>query len=64
MKAKMHQALVGDSQLSGNEQVRMEIQTYLHALDSYPERFARNPSLTFEEYCSSLIPPGKTEGRN
>jgi hypothetical protein len=41
--------------VSGNEQVRIEIQTFLLALDSYPARFAANPSITFEEHCVSLL---------
>ncbi len=47
--------------MSGNEKVRMEIQTFLQALRSYPDRFARNPEITFEEYCCSLIPSAKTD---
>ena len=41
--------------MSGNEQVRVEIQTFLLALDSYPARFASNPNITFEEHCVSLL---------
>jgi hypothetical protein len=41
--------------VSGNEQVRVEIQTFLAALNSYPERFAVNPGITFEEHCTSLM---------
>ena len=67
MKAKMQQASVGDNPVSGNQQVRREIQTFLQALDSYPDRFARNPSITFEEYCSRMVRTGfrtvKTESR-
>jgi hypothetical protein len=61
MKAKMHSILAGHNQLSGNEQVRMEMQIFLHALNSYPERFARNPSITFEEHCGGLVLRAKTE---
>jgi len=46
---------VGDQRLSGNEQVRREIQSFLRALHSYPERFSKDPGITFEEYCSSLV---------
>jgi hypothetical protein len=56
MKSKMRQASVGDDQMSGNDKVRIEIQTFLQALNSYPDRFKRNPGITFEEHCSSLIP--------
>ena len=61
MKAKMHSILAGHNQLSGNEQVRMEMQIFLHALNSYPERCARNPSITFEEYCGGLVESAKNE---
>ncbi len=40
---------------SGNEQVRREIQSFLQALHSYPDRFARNPRLSFEEHRSGLV---------
>lgn len=63
MKAKMHPVLVEENQLSGNEKVRMEMQIFLQALNSYPERFARNPSVTFEEYCGGLVQSAKTEPR-
>ena len=49
--------------MSGNEQVRREIQRFMQALRSYPERFARNPRLTFEEYCSGLVQAAKAEPR-
>jgi hypothetical protein len=55
MKSKRRQARVGDQRLSGNEQVRREIQSFLRALHSYPERFSKDPGITFEEYCSSLV---------
>lgn len=41
--------------MSGNEQVHVEIQTFLLALDSYPARVAANPNITFEEHCVSLL---------
>jgi len=44
--------------VSGNEQVRVEIQTFLAALTSYPDRFAVNPGITFEEHRISLMSPG------
>jgi hypothetical protein len=55
MKSKRRQARVGDQRLSGNEQVRREIQSFLRALHSYPERFSKDPGITFEEHCSSLV---------
>jgi hypothetical protein len=61
MTSKMRQTVGGDGQMSWNEQVRIEIQTFLQALNSYPDRFARNPGISFEEHCSSLIPVAKTD---
>ena len=61
MKCKMQQASVGDNQVSGNEQVRREIQSFLQALDSYPDRVAKNPGITFEEHCSGFVRTARTE---
>jgi hypothetical protein len=41
--------------MSGNDQVRVEIETFLKALASYPDRFARDPRVTFDEYRLSLV---------
>jgi len=46
--------------MSGNEQVRAEIEIFLQALDSYPARFAANPQITFEEHRASLMLPSRT----
>lgn len=46
--------------MSGNEQVRAEIEAFLQALNSYPERFAADPQITFEEHRASLMLPGRT----
>ena len=57
-RAQSHPIQGGNSSLSANdrirnEQVRVEMQTFLRALDSYPDYFARNPHLTFEQYLRS-----------
>ncbi len=41
--------------MAGNEQVRVEMYTFLQALDSYPTCFATNPEITFDEHCVSLM---------
>ena len=46
----------GGRSMSGNKQVRVEIETFLQALVSYPDYFAVNPRTTFEQYHSSLTP--------
>ena len=43
--------------MSCNELVRVEMESFLQALESYPQRFASDPHITFEEYRSSLISP-------
>ena len=48
------------SRMSGNEQVRVEIEAFLEALTSYPARFAADPQVTFEEHRASLMLPGRT----
>ena len=50
---------MGENPLSNDEQVRVEIQTFLLALNSYPDRFSKDPKITFEKHCSSLASPTK-----
>ena len=45
--------------MSGNEQVRVEMQTFLQALASYVDRAAHDPGLTFEEFHVSLMTPAR-----
>jgi len=54
MKVRVREEKKGN-RVPGNEQVRREIQTFLVALASYPDGFAANPRITFEEHCKSLI---------
>jgi hypothetical protein len=55
LKVDVKRTTPGEKSMSAEEQVRREIQTFLQALNSYPESFARNPSITFEEHCNQLI---------
>jgi len=48
--------------MSGNEQVRAEIQTFLKALASYADRVASDPKVTFEEHRVSLMVPVSGDG--
>jgi len=41
-----------------NERVRNEINIFLKAMASYPEHFAADPQITFEEHCASLSARG------
>ena len=43
-----------------NESVRAEMQTFLAALVSYPDRFAVNPRISFEQHLGSLMVPPHT----
>jgi hypothetical protein len=61
MKARLIRE--GENHMSSNEQVRREIQIFLQALDSYPDRFAREPKITFEEHRSSLTEAGRNSRR-
>jgi hypothetical protein len=45
-----------EAQVWNNEQVLEEIETFLRALESYPDRFALDPTVTFEQHRSNLIP--------
>src|SRR5579862_524971 len=59
VKMKSQERLVrpvrtADRRISGNAQVRREIQSFLHALRSYPDRFAKEPHITFEEHHGGL----------
>lgn len=61
MKSKMRERT--NKRRPGKEDVRKEIACFLRALHSYPERFAQNPSISFEEHRSALLRTGKTEQR-
>ncbi len=47
--------------MPANEQVRVEIQSFLQALDSYPDRFTREPEVTFEQHRNSVSKAVKSE---
>jgi len=49
--------------MTGNEQVRVEMQTFLQALASYAERAAHDPRVTFEEHHVSLMVPARRVSR-
>jgi len=37
------------------------MQDFLRALESYPARFALDPTITFEQHCTNLIPAAKAQ---
>jgi hypothetical protein len=64
MKTKLNQNRAGwspisdrmiSSEMTANEQVRHEIQSFLRALDSYPDRVAKSPGISFEEHLGSFV---------
>jgi len=46
-----------------NEQARSEIASFLQAVQSYPDRFAKNPRVTFDQHCSRLLHAAKQDPR-
>jgi hypothetical protein len=45
----------GIDRASSNETVRVEIQAFLQAVDSYPACFAEHPEISFEEFYARLM---------
>ena len=43
-------ATAGLSDAARDREVRQEIENFLNALSSYPDRFARDPFVSFEEH--------------
>ena len=50
MRSKTRHLRAEDKRRAGNEQVRREIQSFLRALHSYPDRFVKDPSISFEQH--------------
>lgn len=42
------------SDTSREQEVKQEIENFLHALSSYPDRFAREPRLSFREHLFDI----------
>jgi hypothetical protein len=49
-----HPITLGVSDAERGREVQQEIEHFLKALDSYPDRFAREPHLSFEQHLFSL----------
>lgn len=54
MKATARKRHPREDSRPANRQADVEIQSFLQALDSYPERFSREPEISFEQHLSSL----------
>lgn len=46
-----------------NEQVRREIRGFLQAVDSYPERVAKEPRVSFQQHLCSVFGTSQPERR-
>jgi hypothetical protein len=56
MKPKMqHHVQPRESIPHSNTQASEEIEKFLRAVESYPERVAQEPSLTFRQHLASLF---------
>jgi hypothetical protein len=49
-----HPITLGVCDAEREREVQQEIETFLKALDSYPDRFAREPHLSFEQHLFSI----------
>lgn len=54
MKSRKQRPMVGLSDAARDQEVQQEIDAFLQALSSYPDRFAREPYLSFEQYLCSI----------
>jgi hypothetical protein len=63
MKARMSQLQPRQSLQPGNEEVPRDIRSFLQALDSYLDHFAKEPGITFEQHLCSLASAGAGEPR-
>lgn len=60
---KVKQERLPEMSLSGDEQVRFEITSFLEALQSYPARATKEPGITFEQHLYGLVAPGPAAPR-
>ena len=61
MKSLISVAKTRKAQVPNDEQVFQEMQDFLRALESYPARFASDPTITFEQHRTNLIPVAKAK---
>jgi hypothetical protein len=65
MKSKMHYHVQPRETVQPrNEQSRLEIQNFLHALDSYPARAAKEPRISFQQHLSTVSVSADYDGRS
>ena len=66
MKIKRHHATdLRVSDVERENEVQREIDSFIRAVNSYPDRFAREPYLSFQQHLSNIVtaepPPGADE---
>jgi hypothetical protein len=63
MKVKKHDAADSLGSDADRElEVQQEIDSFLRAVSSYPDRFAREPYLSFQQHLSSIVTATYTPG--
>jgi hypothetical protein len=55
MKTKKSRQRLHAPGTSQEHNVHQEIDNFLRALSSYPDRFAREPDLSFQQHLSSIV---------
>jgi hypothetical protein len=55
MKTRKQGTHTVESDAGRERDVRLEIDRFVRALSSYPERFAREPYLSFQQHLSSIV---------
>ena len=55
MRSRKYQSALTTLDTNPARDVQREIDNYLQALRSYPESFAHNPRLSFEQHLFSII---------
>jgi hypothetical protein len=55
MKTKTHHATHSGVAETREHEVQREIDSFLRAVSSYPDRFAREPYLSFQQHLSSIV---------
>ena len=55
MKTRGHHVQLRDSSGSQNQQARREIESFLLAVRSYPDRVAKEPGITFDQHLANVF---------
>jgi len=55
MKGRVNHVQPREDATPTNERARLEIDNFLRALGSYPDRFAKEPDLSFEQHLCRFL---------